>query len=76
VIAVFVSVSILIFALSEESTPDLQPAMFFSLVLLFDAVLSIGIHGLNFVVFVLGVSRNPTNNFSQGRTDREFSLQQ
>ena len=76
VVAVFVSVSILIFALSEESTPDLQPAMSFSLVLLFDAVLSKGVHGLNFVVYVLGFSRNPTNNFSQGHTDQEFSLQE
>lgn len=74
VMAVFVSVSILIFALSEESTPVLQPAMSFSLVLLLDAVLSKGIRGLNFVVYVLGVSRSPTNNLSQGLTDREFSL--
>ena len=74
VMAVFVSVSILIFALSEESTPVLQPAMSFSLVLLLDAVLSKGIRGLNFVVYVLGVSGSPTNNLSQGLTDREFSL--
>ena len=74
VMAVFVSVSILIFALSEESTPVLQPAMSFSLVLLLDAVLSKGIRGLHFVVYVLGVSRSPTNNLSQGLTDREFSL--
>lgn len=74
VVAVFVSVSILIFALSEESTPVLQPAMSFSLVLLLDAVLSKGIRGLNFVVYVLGVSGSPTNNLSQGLTDREFSL--
>ena len=64
----------LIFALSEESTPVLQPAMSFSLVLLLDAVLSKGIRGLNFVVYVLGVSRSPTKNLSQGLTDREFSL--
>ena len=75
-IAVFVSLSILIFALSEESSPVLQTAMFFSLVLLFVAVLSQGTHGMNFVVYVLWVSRNPTNNFSQGLTDREFSLQE
>ena len=74
VMAVFVSVSILIFALSEESTPVLQPAMSFSLVLLLDAVLSKGIRGRNFVVYVLGVSGSPTNNLSQGLTDREFSL--
>ena len=74
VMAVFVSVSILIFALSEESTPVLQPAMSFSLVLLLDAVLSKGIRGLNFVVYVLGVIRSPTKNLSQGLTDREFSL--
>ena len=64
--AVFVSVSILIFALSEESTPVLQPAMSFSLVLLLDAVLSKGIRGLNFVVYVLGGQWKPDQQFKPG----------
>ena len=66
VMAVFVSVSILIFALSEESTPALQPAMSFSLVLLLDAVLSKGIRGLNFVVYVLGGQWKPDQQFKPG----------
>ncbi|MEM7366055.1 MAG: hypothetical protein AAF525_18725 [Pseudomonadota bacterium] len=73
VMAVLVSVSSLIVALSEESTPDLQPAMSFGLVLVIYAILFKGVHGLIFVAYVQGASRNPTNNLGQGHTGRESS---